>query len=57
MTMPIAKTALTPPTKTDDAPRVPRAMPEAIASQPPRIAEVRTLDESDDQYDNVACTD
>jgi hypothetical protein len=57
MTMPIAKTALTPPTKTDDAPRAPRAKPEAIASQPPRVAEVRTLDESDDQYDNVACTD
>ena len=54
--MTIAKTALTPPTKTDDAPRMPRATPEAIASQPPRI-EVRTLDESDDQYDNVACTD
>ena len=60
--MPIAKTATTPQTKTDDAPRasVTHEAETVVAAQTRQaaVAEVVELDASlDDPYDNMACTD
>ncbi len=61
--MPIAKTAITVPTSADDAlhaAHAPRVTPTPVGAEQPRqpgLPDATRLDDLEDPYDNVACTD
>jgi hypothetical protein len=59
--MPIAKTATTTATKTDDAPRAAGVTHESVVAaraREPSTPEATPLDaDHEDPYDNIACTD